>query len=181
MGALGRIQQSKVLGKSNLIFISVGQQLPFDRMIRAVDEIFSANLVSKYEIFAQIGNTKYIPENIPYKKFLCESEFNKYIQNASLIISHAGMGNIIKIIDNHKNAILIPRLAKLNEHRNDHQVSTVKIFELNKGLKIAKDEIELKLLINKYLINGLVFEPSPFDSNKEIYTKLSNYIDSFKS
>lgn len=51
------------------------------------------------------------------------------------------MGNIIRVLENNKNAILFPRLAKYNEHRNEHQIATIKTLENNKGLKIAKDEM----------------------------------------
>ncbi len=38
-----------------MIFVTVGEQLPFDRLVRAVDEWAAA---SGKEVFAQIGNSE---------------------------------------------------------------------------------------------------------------------------
>jgi UDP-N-acetylglucosamine transferase subunit ALG13 len=178
MGTLGRLQQSKVLGKSILIFVSVGYQLPFDRLIKAVDNIFGTKQDLNIEVFAQIGSTDYIPKHISYKKFLTEEEFNQYILNANLIVSHAGIGNIIKIIDNNKKAILFPRMVKYNEHRNDHQISTIKAFKNNEGLKIANNDIDLERLINEYLNDQFIFARSSLAPENELFSKIREYINS---
>jgi UDP-N-acetylglucosamine transferase subunit ALG13 len=45
-----------------MIFLTVGTQFPFDRLVRAVDEAFDNGAIDE-EVFAQIGETSYRPRN----------------------------------------------------------------------------------------------------------------------
>lgn len=178
MGALKNGEENKIYGENNLIFLSVGYQLPFDRMIKAVDDLFYYEGAS-YKVVAQIGDAKYIPQNIDYYKYLTEKEFNYYIEKADLIISHAGMGNIIKILEIGKKAILMPRMAQLNEHRNDHQLATIKAFGSYSNFKTATDEYELVQLLSKYVNNELLFDIERVMLKNNLLENLNTYIRSF--
>ncbi len=123
-----------------MIFVTVGEQLPFDRLIRIVDE-WAKNTGG--EVFAQIGRTSFKPQNIKYKNFLHPNEFKKKFEYSDLVISHAGMGTIITAIEIGKPIIVIPRQASLGEHRNDHQFSTAKRFMNLNYITVAFDENEL--------------------------------------
>jgi UDP-N-acetylglucosamine transferase subunit ALG13 len=128
-----------------MIFVTVGEQLPFDRLIQAVDEWAST---SKKEIFAQIGKSSYIPQHISYKKFLTPEEFKKNFVAAEFVIGHAGMGTIIFAVEQSKPIVVMPRQAERGEHRNNHQLATAKRFlELN-YISVAFDEIQLKVILN---------------------------------
>ncbi len=104
-----------------MIFITVGTQAPFNRLIKLVDE-WAAH--SNEAIFAQIANGAYIPKNFPSKQYLDEEEFMNIFNKSSIIISHAGMGTIISCLENEKVILTLPRQHKYREHRNDHQVYT---------------------------------------------------------
>ncbi len=65
------------------------------------------------------------------------------IQQASLIIAHAGMGSIITALEMGKPIIVMPRRSDLNEHRNNHQISTAKKFLEQGTIHVAMDEHEL--------------------------------------
>ena len=41
-----------------------------------------------------------------------------------MIYAHAGMGTILSALKQDKPIIIVPRLASLKEHRNDHQIAT---------------------------------------------------------
>jgi len=47
---------------------------------------------------------------------------------ASLIITHAGTGSLIKGVKKGKKVIAIPRLVKLGEHIDDHQLEILNEF-----------------------------------------------------
>ena len=128
-----------------MIFVTVGEQLPFDRLVNAID-VWAQR--SGHEVFAQIGNTHLIPNSIKFKKFLNPIEFKQKFLAADVIIAHAGMGTIITAIELEKPLLVMPRLEKYGEHRNDHQLATAKHF-LKKGyISVAHDILELNVKLN---------------------------------
>lgn len=119
-----------------MIFLTVGTQFPFDRLVKSIDEMVGRQKLSE-EIFAQIGDSSYIPKNFESAKSLQKRDFDKYICEASSIISHAGMGIITSAMDNRKPQLVMPRLAEYGEVVNDHQVAIAKIFERLKHILVA--------------------------------------------
>lgn len=128
-----------------MIFITVGTQLGFDRLIKFMDEFANNNPTLEY--FAQIAQGEYIPKQLPYCRFLTAKQHNQYISKSDVVISHAGMGTIINCLVLSKPIILLPRKACLNEHRNDHQLSTVKKFSNANGCFIVLSESDISTAI----------------------------------
>ena len=124
-----------------MIFVTVGSADPFDRLIRAVDEW--AGTRGRKDVFAQIGNSRYEARHIEAVQFLSPSEFRERVRAAHLIVAHAGMGSIITALEAGKPIIVMPKWAKLGEHRNDHQVATAKRFGRKQGIIVANDENDL--------------------------------------
>ena len=111
-----------------MIFLTVGTQFPFDRLVKSVDQAFDGRLIEE-EIFAQIGETSYKPLNFESVVSLEKNVFDKRLREASSVISHAGMGTITMALKNHKPLLVMPRLKRYREHVNDHQVATARKFE----------------------------------------------------
>ncbi|MCA9440614.1 MAG: glycosyl transferase family 28 [Candidatus Omnitrophica bacterium] len=124
-----------------MIFLTVGTQLPFDRLVRTVDE-WAGDHPGK-PVFAQIGPTEYKPKNMEFMPFVDPTDCRSRILSSSLIISHAGMGTILTCLRNRKPILVMPRRAALSEHRNDHQLATVEKLRGKKGVHIAMEETEL--------------------------------------
>ena len=124
-----------------MIFVTVGSQEPFDRMIRSVDEW--ARLRLRPDVFAQIASSTYRPRHIQFTHFIEPSEFDRVIQEASVIVAHAGMGSIISALEFGKQIVVMPRRANLRETRNDHQVATAERFGSQGRIIVANDEHEL--------------------------------------
>src|SRR5690242_2073535 len=103
-----------------MIFVTVGTQGRFDRLIRTVDEW--AGMRAQTDIFAQTGPSDYTPKHISVEPFVSPNEFRKRVETASLVIAHAGMGSIITALELGKQIIVMPRRSDLGEHRNDHQI-----------------------------------------------------------
>lgn len=131
-----------------MIFVTVGEQLPFDRLIRTVDK-WAAD--SGQEVFAQIGDTDLIPNTLKYKKFLEPVEFQEKFNSAELIVAHAGMGTIITALEFGKPILVMPRQAALGEHRNDHQFATANEFVKLNYISAALDEAELISKLNNHV------------------------------
>ena len=124
-----------------MIFVTVGTQMPFDRMVKVVDQW--ARLREQADVFAQIGDTDWKPEHIAWVSYLEASDYQRRFEEADAVIAHAGMGTIIKALQMGKPLLIMPRLQKWREHRNDHQVATAKHFESYESIVAAYSEAEL--------------------------------------
>lgn len=129
------------------IFIVVGTQEPFDRMIKIIDEWASKN--DKHKIFAQISKAVYQPKSFAFTEFISPELFDEHFNNADLIISHAGMGTIISALTAGKPIIVMPRSAKNHEQRNDHQIATAKSFEKLGYVKAVYNETDFIQALNE--------------------------------
>lgn len=110
-----------------MIFLTVGTQFPFDRLVRAVDNIFGQGLIDE-EIFAQIGESSYEPHHFGSVASLDKNLFDRHLKEASSVISHAGMGTIHMALGSKKPLLVMPRLKKYGEVVNDHQATIAKRF-----------------------------------------------------
>lgn len=123
------------------IFVVVGTQEPFDRLIKAIDDWAVRSKHS--DIFAQISNAQYVPKGFKSTDFISPELFDQKFKEADLIVSHAGMGTIISALQHSKPIIVMPRLAIYHEHRNDHQVATALSFGKLGYVKDVYDPTEL--------------------------------------
>lgn len=129
-----------------MIFVTVGTQLAFDRMISTVDDWCKIN--SETEVFAQIGPTELEVHHMQHQKFTTPQKANELFLNAELVVAHAGMGSVLTSLKYRKPLIIMPRKASLGEHRNDHQMATAKWLANRGGITVAWDEAELINLLN---------------------------------
>lgn len=155
-----------------MIFVTVGsREYQFNRLLKKIDELIENNEI-KDEVFAQIGQSTYIPVNYKYRKFLQESEFKMYQQKADLIISHGGTGALISALKLGKQVIAVPRLAKYGEHIDDHQLQVASILH-NEGYLINVTDLNnLKSAIDYLRIN-------PINKKYNKPSKVINIIQNF--
>jgi UDP-N-acetylglucosamine transferase subunit ALG13 len=158
-----------------VIFVTVGTQLPFDRMVRAIDR-WAAESVQPSDVFAQIGPSSYQPQHIRYKPFVGAGEFDRLVIQASVIVSHAGMGSILTALTHGKPIVIMPRRLQLNEQRNDHQLATAERFQGQPGVFVAADELQLSCLLEQLssLRGSVPLEPVAADA---LIIALRDFID----
>jgi len=119
-----------------MIFVTVGTQLPFDRLMKAVESWAIRN--KRDDVFAQIGPDRaYRPRHIKWANFISAPECRRRIEEADLIVSHAGMGTIISALELGKPLIVMPRSHELHEHRNNHQFATVAHLGARATVRVA--------------------------------------------
>ncbi|MCP4249427.1 MAG: hypothetical protein GY778_20485 [bacterium] len=123
-----------------MIFVTVGAQTPFDRLVQTVDRW--AGKGAREHVFAQIGPTAWRPAHIQWTQFILPTEFEPQVRRASLLIAHAGIGSILTAMALGKPILVMPRRAALGETRNDHQLATAKHFA-EYGVAVAENESEL--------------------------------------
>jgi UDP-N-acetylglucosamine transferase subunit ALG13 len=159
-----------------MIFVTVGTQLPFDRLIKAIDEI--APSLKDKNIVAQVFGMKYQPKHIKTLDYIAPADFKGYIDAADLIISHAGTGTILSVAQLEKPLIVFPRLGKLKETRNDHQLATCRKMEEISLLQVAYDEKQLKEKIDAFYRNELpVMEKINSFASQELISSISSFIE----
>ena len=104
-----------------MIFVTVGtQKFQFNRLLRTIDNLIeNKDIVDK--VICQSGYSTYSPKNYKTINFMSQIEYNQYIKNCNLLITHAGVGTILEAKRISKPVIVVPRLEKYNEHVDDHQ------------------------------------------------------------
>jgi UDP-N-acetylglucosamine transferase subunit ALG13 len=130
-----------------LIFLTVGSQVPFDRLSRSVDAWAARN--PQAEVFGQIGRTAWRPAAMQWAELLSADEYVELLKRARVIVAHAGMGTVISAAEHGKPLIVMPRRADLGEHRNDHQEFTAKWLMTRSGISVVHGEDELWQLLDK--------------------------------
>lgn len=135
-----------------MIFVTVGTQLPFDRLTAAVDHW--AGAAGGREVFAQIGPSSLRPRHIDHARFASPEECRERMRSSTAIVAHAGMGTILTALEMGKPLLIMPRRAALGEHRNDHQLATAERFAAIGGVKVALDETELALKLDELKLSA---------------------------
>ena len=123
------------------LFVTVGTQFPFDRLVRTVDEWVGRR--QGVEAFAQVGPRSYRPRHMAYEEFIDAGECRRQVQRATAVIAHAGMGSILTALELGKPIIVMPRRADFREHRNDHQLATARSLLSQGKVTVAIDEAHL--------------------------------------
>lgn len=161
-----------------MIYVTVGTQLPFDRLICAIDEWCVHH--PEVRIFGQIAAAKFYPRNFEFKKFLSPAEAEYHFADAELIISHAGMGSILTAIDYKKSILIVPRKACLGEHRNDHQIATAKRMAARPGIFVAAETEDLTRFLDcrAELMQG---QQSDSRADQQFISRLQSYIGNLQS
>ncbi|MEL7393034.1 MAG: glycosyltransferase [Pseudomonadota bacterium] len=141
-----------------MIFVTVGTQLPFDRLIDAMDAV-AANLDEP--VIAQTGTDP--AGRWPHLQAHARLEpdrFEAYFKDARLVVGHAGIGTLLSAERHGTPLILVPRRHDLGEHRNAHQMATVRQLEGRLGVRVVWDE----KILGEVLMEPI---PMPFSGSGE--------------
>jgi UDP-N-acetylglucosamine transferase subunit ALG13 len=133
-----------------MIFVTVGtEKFPFDRLLRILDQDVGRAEIGS-DVFAQIGTSRYEPAHFPWSRFLSLDEMAERIRRADVVVSHAGIGSLLKCLEMGKTPILFPRLAAFGEQVDNHQLEFLEKMALERPLIWACDERELLDRIRDY-------------------------------
>lgn len=146
MGALGEARRTAVLGGGIVIFVTVGTQLSFDRLISSVDAWARDNPQEK--VFTQIGPGEFKPKHCEFADFLPPDKANELFRSADLIVAHAGMGSILTALKYRKPILVMPRQASLGEHRNEHQLATAKWLGKKAGVFVVYEAANIAAILS---------------------------------
>lgn len=121
-------------GERIRVFLTVGSQMPFDRLVAAVAAWAQAR--PAVAVVAQVGQSS-LPagtlEQVNALESLPPAAYLDQCRLSDLIVAHAGMGSILTALELDKPLVVMPRRGALRETRNDHQFDTARHLMLREA------------------------------------------------
>lgn len=155
-----------------MIFVTVGTQLPFPRLIDAMNAL-APDLGE--EVVAQTGPEPGDWPHLTQHQKLTPEAFEGLFRDARVIVGHAGIGTILSAKRYGKPLIVLPRRHALGEHRNDHQLATARQVEKLDGVTVAWEAEALGDLLRRPGLPAASDSPSP--SHAALIAYLRDAID----
>jgi beta-1,4-N-acetylglucosaminyltransferase len=125
-------------------FVSVGNATqPFTRLLEAVCSLAPQ---LPQPVFVQFGSAQsFVCPRCAGVGFLKMGEFAQRVNEAELLILHAGAGSVIHAVHAGKVPVVMPRRAKYGEHVDDHQLEFARaLAEVGKVVMVEEPEFLLK-------------------------------------
>jgi UDP-N-acetylglucosamine transferase subunit ALG13 len=156
-----------------VIFVTVGAQMPFDRLVQCVDEWAGAR--GRADVFAQIGRGGRTPRHIEWTRYLDPIEFRQRMFAADLVVAHAGMGTVITALELGRPLLVLPRRGELRETRNDHQIASARRLRERGDVTVAFNETELLMAMDRM---ERLTPPAPIASHAalSLLTTVRNFV-----
>ncbi|PAD40440.1 PssE/Cps14G family polysaccharide biosynthesis glycosyltransferase [Terribacillus sp. 7520-G] len=156
-----------------MILVVLGtHELPFMRLLREVERLKREGIITD-EVIVQAGHTKFESDLLTIKPFVNYEVMDQLMEDARLVITHAGTGSVISALKKGKKVIAAARLKKYGEHNDDHQLQLLSIFLEQRHILSWGEGEDLGEVIRQ----TESFEPVPFQSGKErMFSILSNFI-----
>ncbi|CAH0999528.1 hypothetical protein LEM8419_00828 [Neolewinella maritima] len=147
--------------------------IEFRRPLAELDRLCAGGVIGE-EVIVQSGHTSFRSDHLTLRPFIPPDELLNLYDRARLIISHAGTGSLVTGVRKGKTVIAIPRLLRLGEHIDDHQLEILREF-VTRGYVIAWNEADQ---LEDVLQASTAFVPRPYTSKKQqIIDYLREYID----
>lgn len=153
-----------------MIFVTVGTQLPFERLVATVDS-WAAGRSPRPDVLAQVGAGRTDYAHIRCERTLDGERYAAAIATARLMVAHAGTGSILNALDKGVPVIVFPRDDRHGEHRDDHQQQTARQMQRMGLVAVAWTESELVALIERELAT-----PAASRQPRQRNTELVDYL-----
>ena len=143
-----------------MILVTLGtQKQKMYRLLEALEK-----LDTKEEIIVQAGGSAdFKSKKMKIFDFIDYDTMDNYIKKADLIITHGGTGSILTPLKYGKKVIAMPRLAKYEEHVNDHQTEITGVFSKEGYIIEFNDGDDINELYKK----AKKFKPNIYKSNTQ--------------
>lgn len=125
-----------------MIFVTVGShpRYKFQRLIDALTLFPADELIVQYGPAARPDGVAEAYEWLSFPDML------HYMQRASAVITHAGVGTILCAMDMGRKPIVMPRLKRFGETVDDHQVEFATVLERTGRVSVAWTAEQLREL-----------------------------------
>jgi UDP-N-acetylglucosamine transferase subunit ALG13 len=134
-----------------MTFVTVGNATQgFRRLLDAVEGLAAKDLRALKPIFIQTGhNVDFRPVHCRSTPFLSMEEFQQWMEQADLLITHGGAGTLLNALRLGKLPVVMPRRYKYGEHVNDHQVQLVEVLAAEGWVVSVHEPEDLEVAIAK--------------------------------
>jgi len=136
-----------------VIFVTVGTQLPFDRLVKAMDRWAADHPDQK--VIVQSAEGDYQPQHMHCEPYMAPDRYAEVLARCSQVVAHAGTGSILSAQELGKPLLIMPRDPKLREVRSDHQHSTAGKYARRAGILIAWETEDLATQLDALLTMAL--------------------------
>jgi UDP-N-acetylglucosamine transferase subunit ALG13 len=126
------------------VFVTAGHNRPFHRLLRLAEQLAHDPGI---ELFAQMGYAADAFPTLPGRPFLDKAAFERRIDWADVVITHAGAGAIYDARSVGHLPIVVPRRAALGEHINDHQWDMALALADAKFIRLLSEDDDLGQLV----------------------------------
>ncbi|MFK5582853.1 glycosyltransferase [Serinicoccus sp. LYQ131] len=125
-------------------FVTVGtEQFPF---VRALDDV-ARSVPPSTEVLYQTGHTPVPAARASYRQWMPFDELVQALEQADVVVTHAGVGSILTALRAGKHPVVMPRLQRMGEHVDDHQTELAQMLELRGLVSVAWQGVELAPLL----------------------------------
>jgi UDP-N-acetylglucosamine transferase subunit ALG13 len=128
------------------VFVTLGTIKPY-RFDRLVEQL--AQIAPTADIYWQLGETT--RDDLPghVQTYISAEEFQAQAESADVVVTHAGVGTALKLLDLGIFPVLVPRRSRNGEHVDDHQLQIAQNLQ-DRGLALAPeaDEIAFSHLVH---------------------------------
>ena len=122
-----------------MIFVTVGtNEAAFDRLVQA-----AGNLAGDEELVIQRGASRVEPARGEAVDFLPFDGLVDEVRRARVVITHAGVGSVMVALANGHRPIVVPRLGRLGEAVDDHQLTWARRVAQDGLVLLVEDEADL--------------------------------------
>jgi UDP-N-acetylglucosamine transferase subunit ALG13 len=122
-----------------MILVTTGaSQFPFDRLLEAVGELETGE-----PIVVQHGCSAVRPDNGQCLDFVPMADLGRLIDEARVVVTHAGVGSILLCLSHGRRPIVVPRMKRYRETVDDHQVESARRFDAAGLVTLVEDPADL--------------------------------------
>jgi UDP-N-acetylglucosamine transferase subunit ALG13 len=142
------------------VFVTVGtDHHPFDRLVRWTDDWLRTR-PEPVACFVQSGTSR-VPEVAASEPYLAFDDVLRSLREADVVVTHGGTGSIMLCRLVGTAPIVVPRVGRLGEHVDDHQVRFVQRVGRDGDILVAEDEERFRDLVESGLADPASRRRSP--------------------
>lgn len=131
--------------KEDLMFVTVGATLGFERMIETVAQLKRTGAIPERIVF-QTGSGPFptgLGGDVEMVREMPFDAVQALLQRARIVVTHGGTGSLITALRAGCNVVAMPREFARREHYDDHQSEITEAFEARGLILAAHNETEM--------------------------------------
>lgn len=122
------------------VLVTLGtERFPFPRALEQVNEALGGEV----SLIAQTGHTPAHHAMPTSRAWLPADELHQSMHEVDLVITHAGAGSILAALRAGQHPVILPRLGRLGEHVDDHQLELARLLAIRGLVTTVQPEDDL--------------------------------------